>query len=256
MTSFSRIFRATWQPKFRAINWFLFFNFLAIILTMLYELWEVGFADLEMVGPVVLWGSVFTLAAFVCVTWRSERTLVSDSYRLLPAGDAKLYLGNLASSFVAMVYLGIVEVILVGLGSAMNGSAVRAWFRQTMHLQLTTQDWNQLKVYAVSIVAYGLVILLWIWVFITLIHFATNTISAFIPGRSQKVIKAILAVVLVWIVVVFLNWVSDLEGKFFRLIDSTGTFNLAFDFVYLVLAVIVVGWLNIYLMRRWVEARY
>lgn len=255
MTSFRRLFYVTWQPKFRNANHLLFFNLLALVLTMLYQLWEVGFAELEMVGPVILWGVAFGLLTFGCLTWRSERLLVADSYRLLPAGDAKLYFSNLSSSFAIMVYWGLIQAILLVLGSAMNGRIVRQWFRQVMHVTLTAQDWDQLQVYGASIVAYGALILLWIWAFLTLIHFATNAISAFIPGRSQKVIKAILAVALTWIVVVFLSWVSTIELKFFRMINSTETFNFVFDFIYLGLAVVVASWLNVYLMHRWVETR-
>lgn len=256
MTSFNQTFRATIHPKLRTVNAFLFFNLLAVILTMLYAIWENGFTNLEMIGPVVFWGGLFCLAAFVRVTLKSERVLVSDTYRLLPVSEWVLYLANLATSFVALVYMGLVQLVLLVIGSAMNGSAVRAWIRQYMNLNLTAADWHQFQVYGLSICGYAIAILLWSWVFITLIHFATDAISAFIPGSSQRIVKGILAVLLTWGVIAFLNWVGALAGKLIRLISNVGTFNMAFNFVTIIAAIVVVSLLNVYLMKHWVEARY
>lgn len=256
MTNFKSLFKVLWQPKFRSVNHFLFFNLLAVVLTMVYEIWNGGFADLEMVGPVVFWGGLFGFAAFCWLTWISEHALVADSYRLLPSGDVKLYIANQVSSLAALVYMGLVEGVLLLVGTAMNGSAVRQWLRANLHLSLTAQDWHQIQVYGLSIVAWAVATIIWVWVFITLIHFATEAISAFIPGRSQKLVKGILAVVLIWAVVAFLNWITKISDRLFGLITQSGTYSTVFDFAGLVVAIVLVSALNVYLMRRWVEARY
>lgn len=256
MTNFKQSFRVMWRPKFRSLNQLLFFNLLAVVLTMAYEIWSHGFATLEMIGPVVFWGLLFGFTGFCWLTWHNEKMLVSDSYRLLPVGDTTLYLANLLSSLGSLVYMGLVEVVLLLVGSAMNGSAVRAWFRQTMNLHLTAHDWHQLQVYSLTFVLWAVAIVLWVWVFITLIHFATEAVSAFIPGASQRLVKTILAVLLVWAIVAFLNWVSNLADRLVQLVISTGSDNLVWNFATLTLAIVLVSWLNIYLMRRWVEARY
>ncbi|MDT6980167.1 hypothetical protein [Levilactobacillus zymae] len=53
MTSFSRDFRTMWRPKFRSMNQLLFFNLIAVVITMIYQIWQLGLANLEMITTVM-----------------------------------------------------------------------------------------------------------------------------------------------------------------------------------------------------------
>jgi len=256
MTSFKHVFQATWQPKFRTANLFVFFELLAIVLTMVYEIWHGGLTNLEMVGPVVGWGSLFGFIICLLVTFKSEKMLVSDTYRLLPASDTKLYLTSQLTSLLIFLYTAVIQAVLLVIGLAMTGNSVRTWFRLNMNLHLTAQNWHQIQVYGFSVTLWGLAVILWLLVFITLIHLGTEAISAFIPGASQKVVKLILGIVLIWAVIAFMNLVSHLENNLMRIVSDSGVVNMNLDLAGLLIGVLLVGALNIYLLHRWVEARY
>lgn len=261
MTSFSHAFRVMWRPKFRSMNQLLFFNLIAVVITMLYQIWQLGLANLEMITTVMGWGAVFGFVAFVLLTRQNEQMLVSDTYRLLPTGDTKLYLANLVTSLVALVYVGVVQVVLVLIGTAMTGKTIRNWFQTNVNFQMNAADLRNLALYGTTSVFWVVAIVLWIWVFVNLIHFGTNTISAFLPNVQQRIVKVVLAVILTWVAIRFMSWIAHLESQVYNHFTTVSDITLNasgiwLDLLSLFVAIAVVAALNIFMMKRWVEAKY
>lgn len=250
-----------WRPKFRNMNQLLFFNLIAVVITMVYQIWQLGLANLEMISTVVGWGLVFGFVAFVLLTRQNEQMLVSDTYRLLPTSDTKLYLANLATSLVSLIYVGAVQVVLVLIGTAMTGKTIRNWFQTNVNFQMSAADLRNVALYGTTSVFWAVAIVLWIWVFINLIHFGTNTISAFLPNVQQRIVKVILAVVLTWVAIRFMSWLAQLESQVYNHFTAVSDITLNatgiwLDLASLFVAIAVVAALNIFMMKRWVEAKY
>ncbi|QMU07195.1 hypothetical protein H3M12_06730 [Levilactobacillus suantsaii] len=239
------------------MNQLLFFNLLAVVVTMVYQIWRRGFAQLEMISTVTIWGSIFGFVAFVLLARQNEQVVISDTYRLLPTSDTKLYLANLGTSLVALLYVGVIQVILLAVGTAMSGNIIRMWLQLNIHMSAAA--WHDLAFYGTSAVLWGIVVALWAWAVITLIHFGTNTISAFLPNVQQRIIKVVLAIILTGVLLRFLTWFAELESKLYAAFTGIASVlegGVWFDLLGLVVVVIVVATANIVMMHRWVEAKY
>lgn len=261
MTSFNHDFLAMWRPKFRSMNQLLFFNLIAVVITMIYQIWRLGLSNLEMVTTVMGWGSVFGFVAFILLTLQGERMLVSDTYRLLPTSDLKLYLANLVSSLGALAYVGVVQAILLVIGTAMTGKTIRNWVDSAINIHLSAADLRNMALYGAVALAWTIGVVLWIWVFINLIHFGTNTISAFLPNVQQRVVKVVLAIILTGVAIRFMNGIVRLESQVYNhfTVMSDTALNLTgiwLSFLSLVMGIVIVGALNIFMMKHWVEAKY
>lgn len=256
MTSFKQIFRVTWRPKFRTMNQLLFFDLLAVVLSMAYALWQVGFDHLELMSIVAGWGSLFGFCATILLTWQNEKIIVSDTYRLMPVGNGTLYVGNLLSSFVAMIYVGLVQAVLSVLSLLMSGQTVRTMLRTGFqHTQLTGSDWHYVQIYGPAILAYAITLVFWCWVLVTLVHLVVNVLSSLLPAVQQRLIKIVLAIILVLGIIRSIVWAGNMQERITNTLSSNAI-SVYLNLLTLIIPTILVGLVNAYLMKRWAEAKY
>lgn len=247
MTSFQHLFKALWQPKFRLMNWILAFWGLAVVVTVGYQGWVQGFSRLDYNGIVSGWAGLAAMVALIWLAVVNERVVRNDTFRLMPVSVTKLYLTNLVAAFGTYLYLTIVTSI-VSLLSVLISPNMN--LREFFQLGATPHVPEMVTAMLILIV----LLIVGTWVVITLIHLATNVISAFLPGAQQRIVKIILAIILVIGLVVLMRWLFNLQALLISSVsgDATLWITLALGTVVVALAIAV----NSYLLKHWVEARY
>ncbi|MGF2385031.1 ABC transporter permease [Lentilactobacillus otakiensis] len=257
MTSFYNLLKSLSRPKLRMMNRILLIDVIAIVLTLLYEVYR---GDLTSDSPIgiALFYSVFVgMVAFVVLSRNSEHIFVSDSYRLIPASDTKLYGVNLLSSFIAIFYAGVVQLFFFLLTSIPFWNDVLNSLKQFADYSADKPNFVPNLIYTsmggllLAIAATGL-----LWTSITLIHLTGNALTAFLPDSRQKFFRFILYVVVIvaflYIFSIVENRVDGVLNHFFNLNGDTIA-SLYYAAIYLLgfAALESVG--SVYLLKRWVE---
>jgi len=89
---------------------------------------------------------------------------------------------------------------------------------------------------------------------ISLIHLVVNVVSALLPNVKQKVIKGVLAVILILGLLKMGQWLSSLMT--YLVSDASGNVTMVASLGMVAVITAAMIALNIYLMKNWVEARY
>ena len=250
MTSFSETFRSMWRSKFRIVNILLVIYLLLLVVTLGGQLWSDGWANLDFTsasGVGFGWG----LVAFIWLTVQTECDYVSDTYRLFPATNATVYLAGLATTVVAFAYLAAIRLGILGLGLIFEhrNSGLGQMIHETAR-HMGADEWHWAILVGLLLVALTITG----WVSITLIHFLVNVASAFLPNGRNRGVKVIIAVVVIGLLTLLNKWLGALQTQFMA--HQALQTSLIYLLVIAVIWAAVEIWVNIYLLRRWVEARY
>ena len=73
---------------------------------------------------------------------------------------------------------------------------------------------------------------------------------------AQWLIKLVLAILLIVLIIRVMVWLFELQHTLFNGLTEQLVPIMAYSFVAVVLAAIVLGTLNVYLLKHWVEAKY
>ncbi|GAW71296.1 hypothetical protein C5L28_000275 [Lentilactobacillus parakefiri] len=260
MTSFYDLLKPLTRPKLRIINRIILIDVIAIVLTLIYEVYRGDLATDSPLGITVSFSVVVGIVAFVLVSRNSEHLFVSDAYRLIPASDTKLYSVNLLSSFIVMVYGGITQLILWLIAAIPFWGDFGDAFKQLFHYTATHADRpnfvKNMILMTIGVVLLTIAATLLLWVSLTLIHLSGNALTAFLPDARQKFFRFVLYVV---VIVAFLyvssiidNRVDGVLNHFFNMNGSV-IMSLYYATIYLLgfTALESVG--NVYLLKHWVE---
>ena len=107
MTSFGALTNALTRRKIQVINHLLVLDIIAILLTILYAVYQ---GDLSAADPLIYtmsYSLVVFFVAFILIARHNERIFVNDSYRLVPTSDTGLYSANLLSTSDDNAWSGI-----------------------------------------------------------------------------------------------------------------------------------------------------
>ncbi len=249
MTSFGRLLVTMWQEKNRTMYQMTGFGLIALVVFTLYSLFK-GSTLSVMASISVVVFMFLTVILFILLARDQEHVWTSNSYRLIPVSDTKLYIANVLATVLTFVYFYVLELVIMvicdisEIGSlASTGSGYWAQIFSGQLLMLT--------------------ILLFGWIFISTIHFVIVSVSAFLPAFRQRVIRIILAVVIFIVVVNIVNWLQKLMSQVLSNMFSSSllgvsdmtqlTTALLLGALYFVISSVVLSALNVYLMKRWVE---
>ncbi|HJE46024.1 hypothetical protein [Levilactobacillus namurensis] len=249
MTSFKNLFCALWKPKLRTMNRILLLWALAIVVTWVVTGWSQGYRGLDYSGLLGGWTGIGSLVGLVGLAAHNERVVRNDSFRLIPVSATKLYLTNLLATFGAYLYLCAVETVAFGLSLVITHPGI---WRQAFQMNLSPDEpWLAM---GLAVVLVLVLLLLGSWIMITLIHLVVNALSAFVPGVRQRVIKVLLAIVVVWGLVYLSGWLLNLQTYLTRSFSGDGSLWISLALMALAEALAVA--VNIYLLKHWTEARY
>lgn len=263
MTTFSKLTGLFFRQRSKTVHFTIAMILGAVLLSLIFRLFTgdhyidptdaAGFtASYALLGGIVL---------FILLARRNEQVWTSSVYRLIPTTSWRLYAANLLSTILLFVYYVIIISVIVTLLSLIAGSGLPpvGTYGSTI----------------LGIAAIFLSILIWLWVFISLIHLATEAVSNFLPDTRQKLVRFFIYVVVIIVTLFVMSYIekgigfftgnlSQYIGHSFDVAvdaDSAGlNFSGHLDALYLAVGYFlamaaIVSAANLYLLSHWTETK-
>ncbi|CAJ1187603.1 hypothetical protein [Companilactobacillus paralimentarius] len=255
MSNFWGVSKNLMWNKFKLMNWILVIDAIAIVVIFFINLFKMGYSSFELI-PVLFVSSIMivNLVSVVMLARVNERVLTSSNYRLIPISDTKLYLSNILTTFLATVYLWIVETVINGLVDL-----IAITIKYSKYKQLNGNVSSQDIMAAIQFLLFMALATIVIWSGITLIHFIVNLVSGFLPFGRQKFVLFLVYLVVIGLSLWAFNYVMfNIFTAFYqngfqidtvRQLNSTLWIGSGIACVWIVLFSVI----NIYLMKRWIE---
>lgn len=260
MTGFMNLSKNLITEKWKLMNLIVGIDLIALVGIYVLRLITGGFDGTVMpayfLSLFVFSLSLVNMISFIMLSRNNERVFTSNNYRLIPTTDTKLYFSNILTTFVAFVYLQLLEGILGAIIYLMSGEG---WLNITTH---SAYD----GIFALQVLLLAILGPILLWSSITLIHFLINWIGNFLPFGRQKFVIFILYLVVTWIAVLIFNYVTGLVFKLLYnsgILGISGTLGISnlgqFSGTIWIIVGVVFIWValftavNIYLLKRWTE---
>ncbi|CAJ1229767.1 hypothetical protein FD38_GL002411 [Levilactobacillus zymae DSM 19395] len=257
MTGFKAMFRALWRPKFHDMNAILGLYLLVMVISLVLQGFHDGLNGMSLANAAVGSGSGFGLLVFVWLAWQMEKDHTSATYRQMPATNTSFYLAELTATAVGALYFLVVRsAIMLVSYLGFHGGNVHQLLAELFRGAHSDYSPLQLGGIATYIVVLFFLVGVLAWMLISTIHFVVTTISAFLPNVAQWLIKLVLAILLIVLIIRVMVWLFELQHTLFNGLTEQLVPIMAYSFVAVVLAAIVLGTLNVYLLKHWVEAKY
>lgn len=254
MNDFAGLSKNLIREKWRLMNWIVGIDILALIVMFVMRLIASGFNTTIdfFFETFIISVTIVNFVSFIMLSRKNEHIFTSNNYRLIPVTDTTLYISNLLTTFVAFIYLQILEVIIAVILYAIGnfGSIDPSGFTNSnIGMGLTF-----------GLIIFMILTALVMWSGITLIHFIISWIKGFLPFKSQKFVTFILYLVVIWAASVIFDIAT---GYVYRLIYTTGymgaqTLSQFSNAIWITSGImfvwlVIFSFINIYLMKRWVE---
>jgi len=258
MSEFIGLSKNMISEKWKYANWIIGIDFLALFVISLMQAVKTSFGTgiLSYIFTLFIFSLVLVNIVGVIMFARSnERILTSNNYRLIPTSETKLYFSNLLTTFIAFLYLWILESVVGGIIYSLSS-------HNSMNMSYdgirTAQDWAMAGKFYLFL---ALSIIL-IWSAVTLIHLLTNWIGGFLPFGKQKFVTFILYLVVIWAASAIFNFTT---ANIFKTLYNFGTGEIdnlsSLNSILGVGSGIMFAWIvvftvvNIYLLKRWTETK-
>lgn len=241
--------------KFKLMNWVLIIDAIAIVVIFFINLFKMGYTSFEFI-PVIFAISlmIVNLVSIILLSRTNERVLTSSNYRLIPISDTKLYLSNILTTFLATVYLWIVEtiinVVMDLIAMAINYSKYTQ-FREQISSSDILAGFQFLLFMALATIV--------VWSGITLIHFIINLVSGFLPFGRQKFVLFLVYLVVIGLSLWGFNYIMvNIISAFFQSGFEINTVKQVTSSLWIgsgiaCIWIVIFSVINIYLMKRWIE---
>ncbi|MFD1670732.1 hypothetical protein ACFQ5M_01335 [Agrilactobacillus yilanensis] len=240
MTSLMTTFKTFLRPRFKTTSAFLIATFVATIISLIIIVWNThSFKNTNISNFILMYAAIGGLALFIKLAQNIEIVWTHNYYRLIPISETKLYLSNFLATLVCLIYYSGVQVILFLLWELILPTA-------QLQISLFSLPWLRLLPPAIVSV---LLCLFW-WVFISLIHMATNATAAFLPNTRVRLVRWLIYLVFIIIFSILISQFNRLIQFFFGNPDNASFLML---FTGLSLLIVIISAINIYLLKRWVE---
>lgn len=234
MSSLGRVSKGLFKNKFKMISWILGIHILIILVTQIWNSFRTNPGITSFTGGVFIAMAVgiFTMAR------ANELVYVNDKYRLIPISDATLYSSNMLTSFFGLVYLMIGEFVVYVASVAIFPND---------YDRFMVRSFNSVQQYyfkAEIVVAFILGIIV-VWTGITALHLLINWVNDFLPFRSQSFVKAIVAVIIVWLFMIPFNFITSNVLRIMGINDLDSSFGAVSRVLYSGMAMMVI-WIVIF----------
>lgn len=246
MTKFWPLSTILLKKKSNSVHLIVGLQLIAVVITIVTALWKQQYDSMVWLGSLLGYGFFGGMILFILLARHTEYFWTSNFYRLLPTTDMQLYVANLVSTLLSYVYFIVIEAILSGLTllvTAPNASIPSDSYRYAGSGMLAF----------FALVLYG-------WVFISLVHLIGRTISSWLPEMRSKFVYFLFYVIVGVILIRILNTVGDLLGKLIAPL-VTGQLDpdvlpgtLAFSGA-LAVIILIFSAINIYLLKYRVETK-
>ncbi|GBG93782.1 ABC transporter permease protein [Ligilactobacillus salitolerans] len=258
MTSFRKINRVLLADKIQTSVWVIAAYLAAIVLSLIPTAFNGELFSSHWSGYVMAralsWSGLALLLAFIFLTRASEKVYTTNKYRLIPVSDTKLYGANLFSSFVAFILVFLIPIIFMLLYYLFNVKTVNRIVNSSF-AGLQANIW----LFLLGILLVGIAGLLFWWTTVSLIHLLTTAISRALPANNQKFYKAVIYIVLIYLVVWMFgkvqNWFSQLAYLQYMLGSSSIYTQPMWTALLLFVLAVVISVVNVLLMNKQVETK-
>ncbi|KRM86504.1 hypothetical protein [Lacticaseibacillus thailandensis] len=212
MTKRVHVLKNLLVPKLQLTSYVVLVYLAAVIVTIGWGTWHHGYQADFAVVIAGFYALIAGIVLFVLLANHQERVWTTSRFRLAPVTDLRLYVMNVLSSFISMLYGLIVGVTVIGLLSV-------PLQQQAVPLQLQADHAEALWRYGLAGVTMMLSACLYMWIFISMIHLVGVSISAFLPPMRQRIVKFCFYLVVLVLVLMALN---GLEGGVRQLAPHLG----------------------------------
>ncbi|RVU71714.1 MULTISPECIES: ABC transporter permease [Lactobacillus] len=277
MTSFGTLFRELFKQKSKTTYLVFLIQLIAAIIFVIFGLISAGPGSYDhamiagvKVNALVAWilsiagvflglSSIAQPVYLLMTSWRNEKINRSQTWRLVPMSNGKIYLCNTLSSFASFIYLAILQFLVALVVSGivyLSSSDVRAGLAKgfsEIAKYHPGDNFAWLGLVAVFIAAI-LIGLFW-YVIVSFYHFVSRAVIDFLPSANGFfifVIRVVTLIVVIYLLGLFFNSLGNFAFDFV----SAGSGNEIWytDLLFLV-ADVLFGGLNYLLIEKFVEAK-
>lgn len=247
MSSFNRISKGLFRERFKIITFILALHFVAVLASRIWDMFNTNHEPNSLTGGMF----VATTIGLVFLAIINEGTYERDRYRLIPVADKTLYLSNLWTTFVSVVYLLVGEGLIFFIAYKISPNP---------YDKIMINDFNagQQNLFKFE-VAVGIVLtIMMLFTAITLLHLLIESISNFLPFKNQKLIKTILAFVVTLVIGYPIKYITGIIFKIMGIDNLDNSFTAVTHVVVSGMAIMIVwmivfSLINLYLLNRWSE---
>lgn len=277
MTSFGALFRQLFKQKAKSAYLLVIIQLIASLVLTVLVFWndskemshaQIGSVPVQnsiqvfVLSLILLFtglGILITLVYFVMTSWKNEKINRSQTWRLIPVSSEKLCVANTLSSFVALIWLNIMQLVITVIGGGIiyvSSNDVRKGVSSLLNVlgkeHFWQSNWNLFLQFIILSLLAGLAG----YITISFYHFITRVVIDFLPNNTAAklisvVVRFLMLILVIWLIVKFF----DLAGQ---------VYNAAFMFAgpgdYWIILVfmifdIIFGGINILLIKKFVEAK-
>lgn len=271
MTNFGQLFKQMWSQKWKYLYLIFLINLFAVVFISVFALitknynlfffysadhdlghfWESNFINLTL---------LFDLAFCATMCWQNEKINTSQTWHLIPVDDRKIYLANITSSLITCgVFFFLQQVVNSILLIPTQGMQSLAYVFQGFGLYPRTFPGiiNSSQTSFIFYWFFIVLIILSIYFFVSLINFVSKIISDELPFKSTLWIRLLIIAILVIagvylasIILPHLENFIDAKQRTLQIYDPVWL-----DDIFLVGINIVVGLLDLWLVKKWIEPK-
>ncbi|MFC6176810.1 hypothetical protein ACFQAV_08145 [Companilactobacillus huachuanensis] len=244
MSSLGRVSKGLLKNRFKLIS--LIFG-VQILILLVVQLWKF-FTHVSKITSFTGYVFIAMVVGIVMIAIANERVYLTDKYRLIPINDGTLYSSNMLTSFLSLIYLIVGELLFY--------IAANAFFPNDYD-QFMIRSFNSTQQYLFKsevLLTFILGVLV-VWTGVTALHLLINWVNDFLPFRNQNFVKAIVAVIVVWLFMIPFNYITSNVLRIMGINGMDNSFAAVTRVMYLSMAMMVI-WIaiftviNLYLLNK------
>lgn len=249
MTSFGAVFKVMSKERFRTTSKVILVELAVIAATLLWSAMTGGISSGEFFGDSIGWSGPAFFATLILLAVANERVYRSDTYRLIPMGETKLYLTNLLSSCLMFLYFGIVQVVLYTVTFSIDARFVRKLLASIQGAHYSSEA---VKIF-VGLSLMGVALIILGWSTISLIHLVVSATNNFLPNVSRRAINVVLYVVVIYLVVRVAAFMIHEINNLGNFMSAGGQAQFGLNIIGLLVIALIEMVINVFLLKKWVE---
>lgn len=247
MSSFSRVSKVLFRERFKIITSLLAVHLIILVASKIWNIFIDNSQTTSMTGGVF----IAIIVGITLLTIMNEGVYVRDRYRLIPVADTTLYLSNIWTSFVSVIYL------LVGEG-AIYFVVYKIFPNQYDRIMINDFNASQQGLVKFEIVVGIILAIMMLFSAVTLIHLLIESIGNFLPFKNQTFVQTILAFAVTLVLGYPVKYITGNMLKIMGIDNLNNSFQavthvLTAGMAMMVIWMIVFSAINVYLLNRWSE---
>lgn len=279
MTKFWTLFRELFKQKSKTAYWVFLIQAAAGLVSLLISATTTpNFKDAQIFGNSIPWFLawilmyilIFLMYSFLAdpifllmTAWKNEKINRSQTWRLVPMNDGKIYLCNSLSSFCSFIYLLIMQAVVGLIGFIIvyaSSNEIRKAIAEGLHKEFVVDHVADIDISNFLILILFMILLGLFWyVIVSFLHFTSRAILDFLPMASNKliifIIRAAVLIVVVYFLIYSFELISEIGINPSFIQGNPFISNMAPSIISLAILDLLIGAANYVLINKFVEAK-